>query len=51
MVKFDRATVIEYIRDDLEVTEGEITLTVTGKVAGTLFVGTDTIAVIQRGHK
>jgi len=51
MVKFDRATVIEYIRDDLGVTEGEVTLTVTGRVAGTLFVGTDTITVIQRGHK
>jgi len=51
MVKFDRATVIEYIRDVLGVTEGEVTLTVTGRVAGTLFIGTDTITVIQRGHK
>jgi len=51
MVKFARAAVIEYIRDVLGVTEGEVTLTVTGRVAGTLFIGTDTITVIQRGHK
>jgi len=51
MVKFDRATVIEYIRDVLGVTEGEVTLTVTGRVAGTLFVGTDTTRVIMRGHR
>jgi len=51
MVKFARAAVIEHIRDVLGLTEGEVTLTVTGRVAGTLFIGTDTITVIQRDHK
>ena len=49
MVKFDRAAVIEHIRHDLGITDGEVTLAVKGEVAGTHFEGTDTIRVISKG--
>ncbi len=47
MVKFERAAVIEYIRNELEITDGEITLLITGQVAQTPFKGTGTIRVIS----
>ncbi len=50
MVKFNRASVIQYIEDGLGVTDGEITLTITGNlVQGASFEGEDTISVISRG--
>jgi len=52
MVKFDRQAVIEYIRDVLEIADGEVTLTVTGKLYDeTMFEGSDTIRVICRGRR
>jgi len=52
MVKFDRQAVIEYIREVLEITNGEVTLTITGKLYdGTMFEGSDTIRVISRGRR
>ena len=45
MIKFSRNAVIKYIRDELKITDGKVPLTVTGKVARTLFQGTDTIRV------
>ncbi|MFX1510186.1 MAG: hypothetical protein ACFFBR_07790 [Promethearchaeota archaeon] len=46
MVKFNRAAVIDYIRITLGLTEGEVTLTITGAIADTSFEGYDTIRVI-----
>ena len=43
MVKFDRQAVIAYLGD----TTGEVTLTVSGRVAGVPFEGSDTITVIR----
>lgn len=57
IVKFDRQAVIEYIRDVLGITNGEVTLTITGKLSdGTPFEGSDSIRVVfpstgRRGHK
>jgi len=50
-LRFDGAAVIEHIRDDLGVVDGEVTLTVTGKVAGTSFEGTDMIKVVLKSNK
>jgi PKD repeat protein len=50
MVKFNRAEVIQYINDVLHMTEGEVTLTITGSLAdGTPFEGEDTIRVQTKG--
>ena len=47
MVKFDRQAVIEYIRDVLGITNGEVTLTTIGKLSdGTSFEGSDSIRVV-----
>jgi len=52
MVKFDRQAVIEFIREVLEITNGEVTLTITGKLYdGTTFEGGDTIKVIFKGRR
>ena len=47
MVKFDREALIDY----LDGTTGEVTLTVSGEVAGTPFEGSDTITVIKPRKK
>lgn len=51
MAKFDRATLRDYL-GEVDVDDGDkfydITLTVTGNVAGTLFEGSDTITVKRR---
>ena len=46
MIKFNRAAVIRYIIYTLGITDGEVTLTVTGEVADLAFSGSDTIRVI-----
>ncbi|MFQ5758999.1 MAG: hypothetical protein ACE5IF_04925 [Candidatus Bathyarchaeia archaeon] len=47
MVKFDRQTLIEYLKAK-GITDVEVTLTITGKLLdGTLFEGSDTIRVID----
>lgn len=51
MVKFDRAAVIEYVRDALGITDGGVTLTITGEVAGIAFEGTDAIRVVLKGKQ
>jgi len=46
MIKFERADLIEYIEDVLRITDGEVTLTITGNlVQGTPFIGEDAIKV------
>lgn len=55
MVKFDRATVVRYLGETYVVTDVtgsdyEIALKITGEhTDGTLFEGTDTIRVINKG--
>jgi len=53
MVKFDRATVIEWLGTaDYSEDTGksvEVTLVITGKVAGTPFEGADTIRILSKG--
>jgi PKD repeat protein len=50
MVKFERFKVIQYMRNVLGITKGEVTLTVTGQLFdGTPFEGSDTIMVISEG--
>jgi len=48
MIKFNRAAVIRYIMYTLGITNGEVTLTVTGEVADLAFSGSDTIRVIGK---
>lgn len=52
MVKFDRATLRDALTDMIDYEEGirfyDLTLTVTGQVAGMPFVGKDTIVVIRK---
>ncbi len=48
MVKFDRQALIDYLKGK-DVADGDdVTLTVTGEIAGTAFVGTDTIRVLNK---
>ncbi len=49
MIKFNRTTVAKYISEILQITNGEVTLKITGKTAGTPFKGFDTIRVISKG--
>jgi len=49
-VRFDRESVIEYIRDVLEIKNGEVTLTITGKLTdGAMFEGNIIVNVMFRG--
>jgi parallel beta-helix repeat protein len=48
MVKFNRTAVSEFILDQ-NITYGNVTLTITGEVAGTLFEGSDIIMVRMPG--
>ncbi len=49
MAKFDRAEATKYITDVLEIEYGNVTLTITGEVAGIPFEGSDTIKVLFPG--
>ncbi len=49
MVKFDKAMVTEYITDVLGMEYGNLTLAITGQVAGTSFNGLCTIKVLLLG--
>ena len=49
MVKFDRATVADYIRLTAGITSGEIELAVTGQANGADFAGSDSVRVIAKG--
>jgi len=49
MVKFDRAEIIEYIQNELEVTDGKVTLTITGEIEGETFEDADTIRMRSPG--
>jgi len=54
MVKFDRAKVIRYILNSVDIEERfmKVTLTITGKLNdGTPFKGSDTIKIIMPAHK
>jgi len=52
IVKFDRAAVIQYIRDILDITSGEVALTIAATlVDGTSIEAADTIRVISKGKR
>jgi len=46
MIKFDRATILQYLTDH-NLTSGDITLAVVGQVGNKIFAGTDTIKIIE----
>jgi hypothetical protein len=52
MVKFNRTEVIAYIRDVLAITDGQMTITVSGILNdGTQFSGSVVLNVISKGNK